>query len=179
MGGHSSGGMFPGTSGSNLGRELLLKEPNANSRKNGSPKSPTAAPGLRAHVEKGSGVGRDGISGCHQKDNFERILGEAGGKITESREIPGIEGIEIVHYALPKKDREGKPTGEFKSKQYQKSVYDPSKISTDEYIRRGLEAASNPTSVQGRKWTGLDSNNVKWSGYMNDADEITSLYPVE
>lgn len=178
MGGHGSG-LFPGTVGSSLGRDLLPKSESTIATNRFGKNHPATASGLRYHIEKGSGVGKNGISGCHRKDNFEKKLEAAGGKVVESKDILGIEGVESVTYVLPRKNREGKPTGEYKPKQFQKSVYDSSKISTDEYISRGIEAAANPTSIEGRKWTGIDSHNVQWNGYTNDAGEITTMYPID
>ncbi len=126
MGGHGSG-LFPGTVGSSLGRELLLKSESTVATNRFGKDHPATASRLRDHIEKGSGVGKNGVSGCRRKDNFEKELEAAGGKVVESKDIPGIEGVESVTYVLPRKDREGKPTGEYKPKQFQKSVYDSSK----------------------------------------------------
>ena len=70
----------------------------------------------------------------------------------------------------------------YKSKSFKKTVYDPSKINTDTYIKWGLQAANNaasssPSGKHGREWTGTDNQGVKWHGYCNDKGEVTSFYP--
>jgi hypothetical protein len=62
-----------------------------------------------------------------------------------------------------------------------KTVYDSNIISTDEYLRRGLEAANNAASqyenaILPREWVGVDNNGVSWRGYCKNG-EITSMYP--
>lgn len=83
---------------------------------------------------------------------------------------------------MPKKDKYGNPTGEFKTKTFKKTVYDPSKIDTDTYIKRGLEAANNSARSSsseklGHEWTGTDNQGVKWPGYCDKTGKITSFYP--
>jgi hypothetical protein len=83
---------------------------------------------------------------------------------------------------MPKRDKTGKPTGEYQSRTHDKTVYDPVKISTNKYIKWGLEAANNAAKKSssgklGREWTGTDSNGVKWHGYCDDSGNITSFYP--
>ena len=54
-----------------------------------------------------------------------------------------------------------------------------SKISTDEYIRRGMEAAANAKSTSGTQWEGLDSRGARWIGYKNGNGEITTFFPAD
>lgn len=49
-----------------------------------------------------------------------------------------MDGVEKISYKMPKKDRQGKPTSEFQSSTKTKTIYDSSKISTDQYIKQGL-----------------------------------------
>ena len=68
------------------------------------------------------------------------------------------------------------------SKTFKKTVYNPSKISTEEYIGRGMEAAANAarrseSGTVGREWTGVYSHGVSWHGYTNLDRNVTSFYP--
>lgn len=139
---------------------------------------------LKDHIEKPdtSSTGSDGIKGAHHKDNFLKEIDNVGAQIIDSTPNSQIDGVEQITYKMPKKDKQGKPTGDFKAKTYKKTVYDPSKISTDTYIKWGLEAANNtaklsPSKKLGHEWTGTDNQGFKWHGYCNDNGEITSFYP--
>ncbi len=93
-----------------------------------------------------------------------------------------MEGVEKISYKMPMKDAKGNLTGEFKSKTFYKTVYDPAKVSTKQYIKQGLQAANNgamalSTGKLGREWTGTDNQGVKWHGYCDKNGEITSFYP--
>ena len=70
----------------------------------------------------------------------------------------------------------------FQSSTKTKTVYDSNKISTDQYIKQGLEAANNAaknstTGKLGHEWSGTDNKGIKWHGYCDDSGNITSFYP--
>lgn len=173
MGGHGSG-LFKGTSGESLPARL---------KKDGTAQSTsippyTATTGLREHIVRAYDNGRRGIGGGHELSAFEAKLAEMGGKVEERMSCEGMEGVEKVIYRLPKRGSDGKLTGEMRAGTYSKTLYDASKISTDDFIRRGLEAANEATKggKLPREWTGVDNRGVRWRGYMENG-AITSFYP--
>lgn len=174
MGGHS-GGLHSGTSGAraNAGAGSAPAKTIAGNYK--------ASPGLRDHLESAKDAGRDGISGGHEKSAFEEKLREIGGHVIEETNILGIDGMKSIRYEVPKKDKAGNPTSEMRTISTPKSVYDKNVISTEEYMRRGLEAANNAATANNgslsRSWNGTDNNGVKWKGYLDDNGNVSTLYP--
>jgi len=165
-------GLFGGTQGASK----------ATSKK--SVKVYSATEALKNHIENAepSSSGKAGIKGAHNKDNFLNEIDRIGAHTTSTAPNSQIDGVEKISYQMPKKDKTGKPTGEYQSKTHDKTVYDPAKISTDNYIKWGLEAANSaatksPSGKLGHEWTGTDSNGVKWHGYCDDSGNITSFYP--
>lgn len=174
MGGHK-GEMHEGTSGS----KAIVSADTAPIKS--APGHYGASPGLRNHLESAKDGGARGINGGHEKTAFEKKLQEIGGRVIEETDIPGIEGVKSVRYEVPKKDKRGNPTSEMRTISAPKSVYDKNVISTDEYMRRGLEAANNTAAANGgslnRSWEGADNNGVKWKGYLDSDNNISTLYP--
>ena len=143
-----------------------------------------ATQALRDHIENPelTSSGSDGIKGAHHKENFLKEVDRIGAKTTGTTPNTQVDGVEQISYKMPKKDKYGNPTGEFKTKTFKKTVYDPSKIDTDTYIKWGLEAANNTARSSssgklGHEWTGIDNQGVKWHGYCDKNGEITSFYP--
>ena len=173
----SGSGHFSGTKGANVASNSLKSE-----TKNIS--SYTATDSLKNHIVNPEPVtsGKQGIKGAHHKGNFIGEVNRVGAKATNSVENSHIKGVEKISYKMPKKDKFGNATGEFQSKTHHKTVYDTSKIQTDQYIKRGLEAANNAASKSSngklrREWTGTDKQGVKWRGYCDSKGNITSFYP--
>ena len=171
-------GLFSGTKGSS--------ETNSKSDANKalSFKQYKATQALKNHIEnpEPSSSGSEGIKGAHHKGNFVKEVERIGAKVIESTPNSQVDGVEQISYKMPKKDRFGNSTGDFKSKTFKKTVYNPSKIDTDVYIKRGLQAANNAAKVSssgrlGREWTGSDNQGVKWHGYCDSNGNITSFYP--
>ena len=126
--------------------------------------------------------GKNGIKGAHRKDNFINEAKRVGARIIDTTTHPTINGVEDITYSMPKKDKYGNPTGQYQAKTHHKTVYDPSIISTETYVRRGLQAANNAaknsqTGKLGREWTGTDDKGVRWHGYCDKNGNITSFYP--
>ena len=126
--------------------------------------------------------GRNGIKGAHNKDNFLREVVRIGAKTTGSTPNSQMDGVEQICYKMPKKDTTGKPTGSYKAQIFKKTVYDPAKISTDQYLERGLQAANDTASKSetgrlGHEWSGTDKKGVRWHGYCDSNGNITSFYP--
>ena len=139
---------------------------------------------LKNHIENAEPTpnGNNGINGAHHKENFLEEVNRIGAKITNSIPSMQIDGVETIFYKMPKRDKCGNPTGDYKVKSFKKTVYDSSTISTETYIKWGLQAANNAANLSfsgklGREWTGTDNQGVKWHGYCNSGNEITSFYP--
>lgn len=139
---------------------------------------------LKNHIENAEPIssGKRGIKGAHNKDNFISILEKEGAIQVKSEKNSQIEGVEKISYKMPKKDGQGNLTGEYQKSIKMKTVYNPNIISTDNYIRWGLEAANNaasklPNRRLGHEWSGVDNQGVRWRGYCNKDGEITSFYP--
>ena len=183
MGQHSDGGLYSGARGCNRFEGDSGQGQDQDAPAGSTASTPQPSPGLRDHIEGYDGAGKDGIKGCHRKDNFERAIDDLGGRIEDAEPMASIDGVEQVTYKLPKKDREGNPTGEMRAPTFSKTVYDPSKISTDEFIGRGMEAAADAarrseSGTIGHVWTGIDSHGVSWHGFTDSDGNVTSFYPM-
>ena len=177
----TSSGLFSGTKGSSANGGSSSDVGNG-IIKTSTPYKSTQA--LRDHIENPgpSSSGSDGIKGAHHKENFLKEVDRIGAKTIKITSNSQIEGVELISYIMPKKDKSGNPTGDFKTKTFKKTVYDPSKIDTDTYVKWGLEAANNAARSYasgrlGREWTGTDNQGVRWHGYCDKNGEITSFYP--
>lgn len=173
----SMSGHFSGTKGANIANNSLKSDTKSSS-------SYTTTASLKNHIvnPEPSASGKQGIKGAHHKGNFINEVNRVGARTTNSIKNSQIKGVERISYKMPKKDRFGKVTGEFQSKTHHKTVYDTSKIRTEQYIKRGLEAANNAASKSAngklrREWTGIDKQGVKWRGYCDSKGNITSFYP--
>ncbi len=136
---------------------------------------------LKLHIEMidPSVPRKRGIGGAHKRDVF--IQNDI--RIISETPHPNIDGVSKIEYQMPKRDKTGVPIlGEYQDGVPKvKTVYDSNIISTDEYLRRGLEAANNAASqyengILPREWVGVDNNGVLWRGYCKNG-EITSMYP--
>ena len=67
-------------------------------------------------------------------------LGERGGRI-KSIKTTNIEGIYTIRYKVPKLDRAGNMVG-YKEIRSAKTVYDPKKISDEQMLKMGQQAAA-------------------------------------
>ena len=81
---------------------------------------------------------RRGIGGAHNSREFfkndVKITSESQSKIP---------GVKTVEYRMPTLNKDGTPTGEYGTRVFRKTIYDPDIISDEVYIRRGLEAAND------------------------------------
>ena len=170
-------GLFNGTNGA----KQAETSPKAETKKS---KEYTETTSLNNHIvnPEPSDSGRQGIKGAHHKGNFMSEVERIGAKTIGTTKNSQMDGVEKISYKMPKKDKTGAPTGEYQSKTHHKTVYDPSVISSNHYIQRGLEAANNaanhsPTGRLAREWTGTDNRGVRWHGYCDADGNITSFYP--
>lgn len=143
----------------------------------------TVTDSLRKHIETAEPVtsGRAGIKGAHNKRNFLKVIKDILAKIIKTEPNSQLIGVEKISYRMPKKDARGIPTGEYQNRIWTKTVYDSAKISTDDYLKRGIQAANNAAKEAvdgkvGREWTGMDNQGTKWHGYCNSNGDITSFY---
>ena len=141
----------------------------------------TLTENLRKHIEDVdlSVPRKRGIGGAHNKNNF--LKNDI--KVVSITPNNNIKGVETIEYQMPKLDKTGTPIpGEYQGGTPKvKTVYDPDVISTDEYLKRGLEAANNASKnytdgILPREWVGIDNQGVSWRGYCADG-EISSMYP--
>lgn len=167
-----SSGLFSGTQGDLRDSDDIIKYEVSESLKN--------------HIEQPepSASMKKGIKGAHHKTYFMNELQRVGAQIVSSFPHPKMEGVETIKYLLPQLNMAGIPSGTFRKNLFSKTVYDPAIISTETYIKRGLEAANqaaqNAASHRlSREWTGTDKSGIRWRGYVDSHDHITSFYPVE
>ena len=122
-----------------------------------------------------------GIGGAHNSDEFTKAIADMGAKIKNKTPHPNVDGVSIVEYQMPKLDKTGAATGEFKDKIFTKTIYDPKKISDEKMIKMGREAAENArkTSIDGklaREWTGVTNDGVTMRGYTDGNGKVKSFF---
>ncbi len=139
---------------------------------------------LRNHIENPEPTlsGRSGIKGAHNKEKFVAEVKRIGALICGKSDNSQFDGVEKLIYRMPKKDAQGKNSGEYQASKKSKTVYDPRKISTSDYIKWGIEAANNAAKNTtngklGREWSGKDNQGKIWHGYCDREGNITSFYP--
>ena len=136
-----------------------------------------STPELENHIQHiDTSVPRNrGIGGAHNsKEFFKNDV-----KIVKAVPSEAIPGVTYYQYNIPKLGKDGWPVGEYGTKIFEKTVYDPSVIPDSEYTQRGLEAASNSYKTNGplgSVWEGYDSQDVKWIGYGKNG-KPTSFFP--
>ena len=174
----SFSGLFDGTNGT----QISVGNSGGGKSSESGPYKATEA--LRNHIENPEPTTSvsDGIKGAHHKDNFMKEVDRIGAKVTDITPNSQINGVEKLSYKMPKKDKYGNPTGDYKAGNFKKTVYDPSKIDTDTYIKWGLQAANNTANSTssgklGHEWSGTDNQGIKWHGYCDRDGNITSFYP--
>ncbi|MEN2666409.1 pre-toxin TG domain-containing protein [Listeria aquatica] len=112
-----------------------------------------------------------GIGGAHNSEEFfkndVKVIKQT------STDVPGVS---VVEYQIPELYAKGLPTGNYKKTIFKKSIYDPSIIPDDEYIKRGLEAANdaikNNNGSMPREWVGKDSSGKSWRGFLKMVKSI-------
>jgi Bacterial EndoU nuclease len=146
---------------------------------------------LEAHiVYKDSSVPRSsGIGGAHNLDEFKKIIAIKGtadeiSVVGKPLDHPTQKGFFYKYtYQIRALDKASKPTVApaplWKTENFVKTVYDPSKISTANFIKMGKEAADNANSNNAltREWTGTAKNGVVFRGYINSTGEVVTFFP--
>jgi hypothetical protein len=122
---------------------------------------------------------KNGIGGAHNLDEFNAAAKAENILITNRTPHPTLAGIEKISYQIPALDAAGNPTGGYKAKVFEKTVYDPRVISDDEMLRLGQEAANDALSrgALTREWTGTASNGLRFRGYLDDTGYVRSFFP--
>ena len=150
----------------------------------GQPARPVYQPdeSIRNHIlfinPKGSV--HNGIKGGHDREAFLRDA--QGIQIVSEKPYPGLDGYTIIDYLMPERDNANQIIpGSYRRKVFTKTVYDPSVISIEEYLRRGYQAvneaaARSPDGILPEAWHGVDAEGIKWTGSFKNG-RITSLYP--
>lgn len=119
-----------------------------------------------------------GIGGAHNADEFAKAAADEGAQIVKRKPHPSVDGIEIVEYKMPALDKTGKPTSQFQKKIHTKTIYDPKKVSDDQMMQWGREAAEN-ASANGplpREWTGVTNDDIPIRGCTDGHGNVTSFF---
>lgn len=128
---------------------------------------------------------KNGVVGGHNLDEFNNALKGQGVNpedlIISKKPHLTIDGVYEIEYKIPRKDITGniaKPVS-YKTIETPKTVYDSTKISDDKMFEWGQSAMKRgQVQADGRTVIGTSSNGLKFTGYLNDAGEITNFFPV-
>ncbi|MFC4258571.1 CdiA family toxin C-terminal domain-containing protein [Marinobacter lacisalsi] len=120
---------------------------------------------------------RRGIGGAHNGDEFLKYSNEF--KVEEIIPHPTVDGIETVRYRMAALDKAGDPTGEYRAAILEKTVYDPSKVSNEQFLDWGRQAAAEAQSAGrlNREWVGTASNSLEFRGYLDETGAVKSFFP--
>ena len=58
-----------------------------------------------------------------------------------------------------------------------KTTYDPSIISDEAFVNRGVEAFENFLGSLPHEWSFIDNNDLSWHGYTDGYGNPTSFFP--
>ena len=136
---------------------------------------------LKYHLANADGFTRaKGISGGHNRTNFEAELKKQGGRVA-SETPTGVDGIVTVKYKIPKFDRAGNRDG-WKSIKDPKTIYDPTKFSDSKMLDMGIEAAVQKYNAEfiklGKTSYSSSINGVSFRVYIDpETGAITNVHP--
>lgn len=76
-------------------------------------------------------------------------------------------------------DPSGNPTGSYRAAILEKTVYDPKKISNEQFMDRGRQAAAEAQAAGklNREWVGTAPNGLEFRGYLDDTGAVKSFFP--
>ena len=85
-----------------------------------------------------------GVAGAHNLDAFNQAVNQYKLKIVRKDKHPTIEGIYEIEYQVPKKNKQGQYTGDYRTPKNPliKTVYDPKVISDVKILEWGQQAAA-------------------------------------
>ncbi|QDF05351.1 RHS repeat-associated core domain-containing protein [Myxococcus xanthus] len=120
---------------------------------------------------------KDGIGGAHNLDEFMRHASEIN--VVGMETHPSLPGVRRISYQIEALDYAGKPSGQWKAKIYEKTVYDPSTLSDDLFLQWGREAAyeAHYAGKLTREWVGTARNGVRFRGYLDTSGAVRSFFP--
>jgi hypothetical protein len=118
-----------------------------------------------------------GIGGAHNRDEFLKYSDEY--KIEEVVPHPSVDGVKTIRYRMTALDPSGNPTGNYRAAVLEKTVYDPSKISNDQFMDWGRQAAAEAQAAGrlNREWVGTAPNGLEFRGYLDDSGAVKSFFP--
>ncbi|MBN0989605.1 CdiA family toxin C-terminal domain-containing protein [Amphritea pacifica] len=118
-----------------------------------------------------------GIGGAHNRDEFFKYSNEF--KVEEVVSHPTLDGVETIRYRMSALDRAGNPTGEYRAAVLEKTVYDPSKISNEQFMDWGRQAAAEAQAAGrlNREWVGAAPNGLEFRGYLDETGAVKSFFP--
>lgn len=92
---------------------------------------------------------------------------------------PSLDGVQTIRYKIAALDKAGNPTGEYKAKIFEKTVYDPSIISDKLFLEWGRQAAAEAQAAGrlNREWVGTAPNGLEFRGYLDDTGAVKSYFP--
>ena len=120
----------------------------------------------------------NGIGGAHNKTTWDS---HSSDYVEISRTPhPTTPGVEQVEYKIPELKRDLTPTGNLKSKVYQKTLYDPQVWPRPRLQRALKQALNNSYEANGnkilREWDGTTREGYPIHGYYNPStNKITSF----
>ena len=93
---------------------------------------------LPIHLKDFDGVSKKGVSGAHNLDTFNQVVANGDALIVSKTEHPTISGIYKIKYRARKNDG----SGSFRSRIWDKTVYDPAIHSDEKIVEFGQIAVS-------------------------------------
>ncbi|WP_198406337.1 LysM peptidoglycan-binding domain-containing protein [Delftia acidovorans] len=117
-----------------------------------------------------------GIGGAHNVEEFMKYSDEF--RTVNVRNHPAVDGIKTIEYQLRAKDPAGSYLKEYREKIFEKTVFDPSIISPQDFLSLGRQAAAQAQSLGplNRTWTGTAPNGLKFMGYLDNHGAVRSFF---
>lgn len=77
------------------------------------------------------------------------------------------------------RDSASNPTGTYRKPIFDKKIYDPRKITGEQYLTWGRQAAAKAQShgPLSREWTGVTPDGIKFMGYLDETGAVKSFFP--
>lgn len=118
-----------------------------------------------------------GIGGAHDLNEFMKSSTEF--RVTSTTPHPSVAGIVNIEYQMAARDVLGNMTGQFRQQLMRKTVFDPSIISSEDFLAWGRQAAAEAQSRNSLKrvWTGTSPNGVNYMGYLDESGAVRSFFP--
>ena len=124
-----------------------------------------------------------GIKGAHNLNAFNQAVAQYNLKIVRKDKHPTIHGIYEIEYQVPKKNKLGQYTGDYRTptKPLVKTVYDPNIISDAKILEWGQQAAAkgiDQAIANGKREFSETVNGIKFRVYIDDnTKEVKNFFP--